>query len=203
VIPVTQQPRKRSYWLCISLAAIVLEISVIALVLWWTSSPRWKAEWLKDPNPAVRVHALRNLPNNSSLQILIDATHDADSDVRLIAAGKLGGAARWRPDPAARAEALVPLLKDDHLGVRREAAWSLGTIGRDALPLLMTALQDENPYERAGAALALYFAYFHKEPSPWPSQDKDSLVPILTKLLDDESLEVRERAKEAIAEMRQ
>jgi HEAT repeat protein len=203
VIPITQQPPKKGYWLCFSLAAIMLEVVIIIMVIWWMSTPRWKEEWLRDPNPAVRAHALRELSRDSDLQLLIAATRDDDADVRLIAAGKLAGSAQWRANPATRAEALVPLLKDDHLGVRREAAWSLGTIGPDAWPFLSRALQDENPYLRAGAALALCNAYCHKEPHPWPSQQKESIIPILTKLLDDEHPEVRKRAKDAIADVRQ
>jgi HEAT repeat protein len=77
---------------------------------------------LKDHDPAMRAAAVRSLSGEKNKQSLIEALNDPDTDVRLLAIERLGGSGRNG------AEALAHLLNDDHAGVRREAAWSLGHI---------------------------------------------------------------------------
>jgi HEAT repeat protein len=112
--------------------------------------------------------------------------------VRLLAIERLGDSGRNG------AVALVHLLNDDHAGVRREAAWSLGHIGSDAWPPIKEALQDEKPRVRAGAALALANVYHDKGNDRWPSREREAIVPILSKLLTDQDPEVGRNAKEAL-----
>jgi HEAT repeat protein len=125
-------------------------------------------------------------------QRLIDRLRDDNPDVRLLAAQRLRGA------NGAALAALVGALKDEHVSVCREAAWSLGAAGPDAWLQLRDALRDEEPRVRAGAALALSDAYWHKEPHPWPSKEANTLVPLLNELLSDADPEVRRNAESAL-----
>jgi HEAT repeat protein len=164
-------------------------VSAIAGV--WHPGARYS---LTDPNPAVRAAAVRELKRDGNEQLLIDRLRDEDPDVRLLAAQRLG-----REDASgAVLAALITALKDEHAGVRREAAWSLGKSGPNAWPHLRDALRDEDPRGRAGAALALSNAYRHKEPHPWPSQESKTLVPILNELVNDADPEVRRNAEAAL-----
>jgi HEAT repeat protein len=146
-------------------------------------------ERLKDPNPAVRAAALRRLNED---KFFTEALHDEDADVRFIGVERLG---HLGAKQAERANALIPLLKDDQRYVRREAAWSLGYIGRDAGPALQEALDDENPRVRAGAALALSGV---GQKGNWVSKRDEAIVTRLRKLLNDEDLEVQTNAQSAI-----
>src|SRR5262249_47647121 len=117
--------------------------------LGWLASRRQHG--LHDPNPAVRVAAIRAC-YRSDPDAVINALQDPDSDVRLVAAMHLGWA---DPLPAQSAQALVAALKDKHAGVRREVAEALGALGPRATETLAAALRDDHPWARAGAALAL------------------------------------------------
>jgi HEAT repeat protein len=153
---------------------------------------------LKDSSPAVRAAAIRALDVDGNEQLFIEALGDQDPDVRLLAADRLGErGARG----AERASALVRALNDDHAGVRREAAWSLGHIGPDAWPALREGLADERPRVRTGAALALGDAYYWKDLDPWPSREATTIAPILRRLLDDPDPDVRGSARRALGDV--
>src|SRR5215213_6095026 len=117
-------------WLRWSIATGV--VLVVLLMVYWSHQFRLAVAF-KDKDPAVRAATIRKLPEGASIELLIGAIADEDPDVRLLAAGKLGGASS---QGARRAWGLIPALKDDHAGVRREAAWSLSHIGADAWPAL-------------------------------------------------------------------
>jgi HEAT repeat protein len=185
----------KKHWLVWSMIAAMAGLIIVVFVLVPRLGHHRQVEALNDESPAVRAAAVRALPREGNEQLLIDRLKDADPDVRLLAAQRLGGRG---PKGAERAWAIIGILNDAHIGVRREAAWSLGVIGADAWPALRKALDDENPRVRAGAALALEDAYKHKEPEPWPSQQAKEIAPILKKLLSDADPEVRRNAEEAL-----
>jgi HEAT repeats len=151
---------------------------------------------LNDPNPAVRVDALRRLPHGTSDEALIEALHDEDPDVRWVAVERLGyhgsdGKA------AARAKVLIPLLLDDCAYVRQQVAWSLAYIGRPtAWPLLEHAMRDLNPRLRSEAARALPDVNWPWD--DWDEKDTDLMISALNKLLRDEDAHVRASARYAI-----
>src|SRR5262245_3927743 len=76
----------------------------------WLDRRDWERE-LRDPDPAVRAGAVRDMPHQGNQHLLVAALRDEDADVRLVAVGRVGDA-----------EALVQALKDPHAGVRRQAA---------------------------------------------------------------------------------
>jgi HEAT repeat protein len=161
----------------------------------WSASARLR-EALTDNNPAVRAAAIRKLGSSADAQVLIEALEDGNPDVRILAADRLGHSGSKAPE---RAQALVKALTDKHAGVRRQAAWSLSLVGTEAWPPLRAALPDESSQVRATALLALRYAYYHKEPRPWPSREAVAITPAVENLLEDPDLGVRRNAK-AVAE---
>jgi HEAT repeat protein len=139
-------------WFILAIVCIVAGAAGLIFLLRPARESDGQAEALRDKKPAVRAAAIRKLPYRSDEPLLIDALKDENQDVRLLAIRQLGFEG---PKGAERAKLLIPLLKDDHAGVRREAAWSLGHIGKDAEPLLRDALSDDDARVRAGAAQAL------------------------------------------------
>jgi HEAT repeat protein len=141
---------------------------------------------LGDENPAYRAAALRMLSLDGNEHRLILMIEDENADVRWIVAQRLGGDGPYNHTRtgAERARALIRLLKDEQLFVRREAAWSLGGIGADAVPVVQEALSDEDPRVRAGAVRAVEDGEHLKlgfgEADAWKSLRAD-----LSKLLTD------------------
>jgi HEAT repeat protein len=178
------QPRLR----LVVLGAVVSVGVLLAVVALMRLGP---TAGLKDPNPAVRVAAIRALPwQGGDPNLLIAALKDENTDVRLVAAERLGGQG---PDGVRRAEALVEVLDTLHLGVRREAAESLCSIGPDSGPVLIRALADPRPRVRAGAALALG-ELVHKDSRRRSPGEVSAAVPLLLGLLSDKDPEVRRNA---------
>jgi HEAT repeat protein len=133
-----------------------------------------------DPEPLVRTRAADRLDDVETLATLLE---DPSSVVRVVAAHRLATLATIRPgavgpplQSAARspdayvrwkaawglgkiagsADALVPLLDDPDIDVRREAARGLGRLGSaEALAPLRRALRDPNSFVRRWAADAL------------------------------------------------
>ncbi|MDP2309612.1 MAG: HEAT repeat domain-containing protein [Pseudomonadota bacterium] len=145
-----------------------------------TADPAVRARLAADPDPLVRARAADGLDDVARLDALAS---DPSSVVRLVATARLGHLAQARPAeveaPLRRAvaspdayqrwkaawglgrvpgasEALVPLLRDPDVDVRREAARSLGRL-RDpsAVDALLVALRDDNSFVRRWAAAAL------------------------------------------------
>jgi HEAT repeat protein len=145
---------------------------------------------LKDPNPAVRVAAIRDAPGAVSADLLLAALKDPDADVRLVAAQHLG----YRGDER-NLRALVEALGDPHAGVRREAAEALCLIGAPAVPLLCEALQSPDPHVRAEAAIALSNVAQPKTPRGRDKAELDTVLPLLRSLLKDEDADVRRNAE--------
>jgi HEAT repeat protein len=162
---------------------------------------RRAAPSLDDPNPAVRVAALRALSrDDGDVDVLIKALQDEDADVRLVAAMRLHGRGR---QAGKSAKALIVLLKDKHKGVRREAIEALSAIGAAAAPALVEALADPDPHVRAGAALALSDVGTPKESRTRFPEEKAMAVPALERLLNDEDPDVRKNATRAMEDIRE
>ncbi|MDP2314498.1 MAG: HEAT repeat domain-containing protein, partial [Pseudomonadota bacterium] len=139
-----------------------------------------RARLSADGDPLVRARAADGLDDVARLDALAS---DPSSVVRIVATARLGHLAEARPAeveaPLRRAvaspdayqrwkaawglgrvpgtsDALVPLLEDPDIDVRREAARSLGRL-RDpaAVDALLVALRDDNSFVRRWAASAL------------------------------------------------
>ena len=183
-------------------ALIALGIAVLLGLLWW-GYRQWQhyqlARALHDPDPVVRIGAVRSAGKASQADILIEALNDEDPDIRFVAVHLLG---RLGADTEQRVRALLEILQDDRPSVRREALNTLRSLPAGARPLLYRALEDEDPRIRAGSALALL-----RTPDtmigriPRPPGEGETIIPILTKLLDDEDAEVRQNAALALQEL--
>ena len=138
-------------------------------------SPADRVALSADPDPLVRARAADGLDDVARLDAL---TRDPSSVVRLVATDRLGRA-RLAAEPLRAALAshdayqrwkaawglgyfkgstsvLIPLLKDEDIDVRREAARSLGRLGdREAIPALLEAVRDDNSFVRRWAAASL------------------------------------------------
>ncbi len=109
----------RRSWRVAGLVGLVVIVAGVVAVRGWQGQGK---PGLDDENPAVRAAAVRSLPLRGNEERLIAALEDENADVRLLAAGRLGGATEKRAEGIA---ALVGALKDPHAGVRRQAVWSL------------------------------------------------------------------------------
>jgi HEAT repeat protein len=170
--------------------AVVL-IAVAAVALWVVIRSRRLDAELRDPNPAVRLAAIRRLDKYADVDLLIAALKDDDADVRLVSAWRLGEAV---VPGEKRVSALIEALKDRHAGVRRAAAESLWSIGPESGPALIAALKDPDPHVRAGAVFALR-GWYHKEERKRAPGEVEAIRRLLEDLLHDEDAEVRRNAE--------
>jgi HEAT repeat protein len=131
-------------WLVLGLVVVVaglLIVGVVAVVR--RPHARWVAR-LGDENPAVRAAAIRAMAEEGNEKLIIGMLEDEDADVRLVAVMELVREYHEKDERdkkydgrgTARAYALVPLLGDEHLGVRREVMRALRLLGPDARPAL-------------------------------------------------------------------
>jgi HEAT repeat protein len=178
-------------------AAVLLALTLGAAgVIWATGrGTAGAAARLKDPNPAVRVAAIRDSQERLPPHLLIGALQDEDADVRLVAAQRLRG------QDEASIRALVSALGDRHAGVRRQAAESLCWIGAPAVPQLCEALKAPDPHVRAEAALALSDVARWKDSRRRDQAELDTVVPLLRSLLKDEDAGVRRNAEIALKDL--
>jgi HEAT repeat protein len=175
------------------LAGSALGVGVLLAV--WALTRHAPTVSLQDPNPAVRVAAIRAMGTPGDAELLIAALRDEDADVRLVAAQHLGGSG---PQAEQRAAALGEALKDRRAGVRREAAESLWSLGPVSSPVLLRGLTDPDPQVRAWSAFALGHGGRAKEDRSRPPGEVTAASPLLAGLLNDEDPEVRRRAAEAL-----
>jgi hypothetical protein len=156
-----------------------LVIVAIALgVLIWTTDPfhDWYRPGFHDPDPAVRAQAIRRLPYDSRDPVLAEMLHDENADVAMLAAMHMQSWTDGRP--------LIPALKDNRVGVRKEAAKALAATAD--WRTLNDALHSDDPELRKGAILALrYTGLFIK--SYWGKETKPPEVgPILQNLANSD-----------------
>lgn len=134
--------------------------------------------------------ALANL-GDGAIPTLTKALPNASPERRRLAAYALGS---MGPKAAAATPALAKALKHDDAALRLQAARSLGKIGPgavSAVPDLDKALDDKTPAVRMEAVLAT-----------WHITGTATHVPVLVKLLDDDSLSVRDSACQTLAAMK-
>ena len=118
---------------------------------------------LKDSKASIRLRAAKALGEldqgaKDAVPALILALDDVDSGVRAASAqalGEMGAAAK------AAVPALVRRLQDDKVSRSEGSVWvaasqALGSIGADAAPQLIKALDPTNPRQFVGAAVALH-----------------------------------------------
>jgi HEAT repeat protein len=187
--------------------AVVVAVSLAAtgsvFLIRVLQSSRVDAE-LRDPNPAVRVAAIRRLDVDADADRLLSTLKDSDSDVRLLSAMRLGERPVGTVATAAEklAPGLVEAFKDRHAGVRRAAAESLGELWPATEKALTDALTDSDPRVRAGAAFALSCAPNGRGRREVTAAQAEPLRPLLRHLLNDEDAEVRENASRALDRIR-
>jgi HEAT repeat protein len=192
-------PKRWVGWFAIT---AVLGLCVIWIIWPQIKQERWKVA-LNDENPAVRCAAVRALAKAGRPDLLIDAIKDPNADVRILAADALG---RIGPDPAKSAVALAGALGDEHIGVRREAAYSLTWLCPESWPALEEAVRDNNSKVRAGALSAIAQLYHNKfyqcsrMPS-WPIDKLEAIAPLIEKMKDDKDPEVRRNAASLLKEI--
>jgi len=151
-----------------------------------------------DPDPAVRADAIRRSSCCHTDSRFFELAKDENADVRILAADLLGGEG---PRAERRAIALARLLEDVQLGVRRQAALSLGSIGADAWPHVRNALIHTSLRVRIAAILSLNFRFLDKV--QWPLQLAKEIVPVLEQLArEDIDDDVRRYAKETAESLR-
>jgi HEAT repeat protein len=153
---------------------------------------------LKDTNAPVRARAVRCLAAvgaKSSQEVVpgvLEALKDADVGVRRSAAQAL---AELGPAAAEVAPAFQPLLQDRDAGVRVVAAGALVKAktfsARDALPVLLSALKEKDPWTRRQAAIQLGVL----------GPAANEAVPALTPALQDSAPEVRSAVTEALKQI--
>lgn len=141
---------------------------------------------------SLTVQALVN-KGEDAIEPLKDLLHTDDANVRVAAMHALAGI----KSPAA-VEALVKMLNDENLEVRRAAIWDLNEnnskwirdeAAKDALAILTAELHEQEPENRAFAAWALGMV------------KEKSAGGILKEALADESSQVRESAAFALGEI--
>jgi HEAT repeat protein len=113
------------------------------------------ARRLKDNATPVRLMAVQTLPRcgKGAVPALVEALRDEEAPVRAYA---LDGLLRLKPGPKDVLPAVVERLeKDSAASVRQSALRTLGTLGPDALPHILAALEDKDPTVQNAALKAL------------------------------------------------
>jgi HEAT repeat protein len=181
---------KQALWFFARTTALVLPMAAVPVLTF--SLPHWgHTATLDDPNPAVRAAALRATGWQGHVDLLTQALHDEDADVRLVAAMYLR---RRREEAGPSAKALVALLKDEHESVRCEAIGALSAIGAPAASALVKALGGPDPRVRARAIEALANSGRPKEERKHSPEERALIIPVLGKLREDEDPIVRRKA---------
>jgi len=154
------------------------------------------AKALHDPDPVIRMNAVRKAAKAGFEDLLIEASHEDDADIRYVAAWDLGGTGS-----AEMVHALLELFKDDHTYVRERALETLKYLSPIARKFLYKEVEHEDPRIRAATAYALVYVPPIRvvmgsamPPPPRPPKDKEIVVTLMTRLLKDDNVEVRKAA---------
>ncbi len=175
---------------------------LLLLVVGYFGHKQWRhaqlAKALHDPDPVVRMDAVRKAGPDGQGDLLIEALRDDDPDIRYVAAGMLR---RVGPDNAEKIRGLLELSKDDHKYVREHAVESLRYLPAGARAFIYKGVEDEDPRIRAGSAYAL--AYFpgievgmgyRLSPPARPPGEEKTIARLIIPLMKDENLGVRKAA---------
>jgi HEAT repeat protein len=172
---------------------------LLVLVLAFVGYDRWRKSplinALHDPDPVIRMDAVRKAGKAGNEDLLIEALHDDDPDIRYVAASRLGGEGSEK-----KVRALLVLCKDEQRYVRKEALHSLKFLPPRTRPFLYKGAEDSDPQIREATAYALVYVppdpYVMGEmpPPPRPAKDREGVVSLMTRLLKDENVEVRKAA---------
>jgi HEAT repeat protein len=161
----------------------------------WRHSQLVKA--LRDPDPVVRMDAVRKAATNGEQDLLIEALHDEDPDIRYIATWHL----RVGSKNSKTIRALLEASKDGHSYVRKEALDILRYSPAEARKFIYQGAEDDDPGIRAGAVYALTYiprlgglTMGGVEPPPRPPEERLIVVSLMIRLLRDDKLEVRKAA---------
>jgi hypothetical protein len=173
----------------------------LLLVLAYFGYSRWRhhqlAQALHDPDPVVRMDAVRRAGQADQGDLLAEALHDDDPDIRYVAAWMLKGCSH----NAETIRGLLEVSMDDHAYVRKEARQVLRYSPAGARKFIYKGAEDEDWRIRAGAAYAL--VYIHRlgdvdmggiDPPPRPPDETEIVVSLMTRLLRDDNVEVRKAA---------
>jgi HEAT repeat protein len=182
-------------------ALIALGIVVILGSLWW-GYRQWQhhklVTALHDPDPVVRMAAVRSAGKAAHADLLLEALKDEDPDIRFVAVQSLRGVGA---DNAKKIHMLLEVLKgDDRPGVRRGALDTLRHVSPAARPFIYKALEDSHPRVRASAAIALALPDSMGDPRR-PLGEREAITPLLKRLLEDEDEEVRSNAAVVLQEL--
>ncbi len=191
---------KHAVWLLCRAAALLVPMVAVPILTLTYLNGRPKTS-LDDPNPAMRVAAVRATGWHGDVDLLTRALQDEDADVRLIAAMYL---ARRKEEAGPSAKALVVLLKDNHAGVRREAITALSAIGGPAAPALVEALSDPDPRVRSAALDGLGNSGRPKEERLRSPEERALVISTLQRIMrTDDDADVRQKARTLLRYLRQ
>jgi HEAT repeat protein len=154
------------------------------------------AKALHDPDPVVRMDAVRQAGQGGREDLVIEALKDEDPDIRFVAAWELGGHGEKK------VRALLELFKDDQAYVRELALKKLRYLPAGGRPFLYKGVEDADPRVRAGTAYSLVYLPSRKfvmgdipaNPPPRPPDEEKTIAHLLIPLMKDENLEVRKAA---------
>ncbi len=171
---------------------------------------------LKDPQVVVRLRAAVALGSigpqaGDAVPALVQAMEDPEAEVRRSAAQAVGSMESQAKDAV---PALAVALEDAESQVRRQAAESLGKIGwpaKSAAPELIRALTDPDAVVRAQAAYSLGYIQSRRDRRISAILDRSlagrslavtpitgDAIPALAAALEDPSVDVREKAAQAL-----
>jgi hypothetical protein len=173
--------------------------ALLVLGLAYVGYGRWRhaqlVKALHDPDPVIRMDAVRRAGKSYHEDLLIEALHDGDPDIRYVATWELRGGSEKE------VHAFLELFKDDSAYVRELAQKKLKYLPTKARHFLYKGVEDADPRIRAGSAYALvyiprlgYPQMGRIDPPPRPPQEKETVVSLMTHLLNDDNVEVRKAA---------
>jgi len=172
-------------------------------------------EILSDENPSYRLGATQALTviGLPAIPALAEQLTSNDSNqVRASCVQAFSEIARFfsrdypgETFPKVAIDALQKALNDPSSAIQVAATGALGTIGKPALDILLSALDTENISLRLSAIQAIVSLNVLKGPEDDPKtiEDYDQIASLLSKIAEDETVDpyVRETAKTALTRM--
>jgi HEAT repeat protein len=178
-------------WMLFLGALLLLVVALVGYKYWRRAQLHSQlATALHDPDPVVRMGAVRKLGRDGPSNLLIEALKDEDPDIRYVAVGSLG----WGGlDNAEKVRHLLEVFKDDKAWVRKHGLEILRRLPAEFRPFIYKGVEDEDPRVRAGAAyvLARYPPKGMDQPPPLPVGEEKTIAQLVIPLIRDENLEVR------------